>query len=815
MRARPMGRSHEVICMRFATGVVALSLLLSASAAVAAPFDGPRWQEFDGQRYALFVVPGAVSITWAPGVVATWPEDAPPLGPDTLTLGDVTVERVRSIGGNRFFTERYEATTELDERQTRALASELLALPDVQVASPLWALSATDHDDAWAVTDQVLLQLTGPGHEAALRDLAGDLGIEVMRPRGLAPHQWLLKMPQRATVDVVEASMALSEASFVRWAEVDWMVPMYERYTPADDQYASQWHLNNTGQVGGTPDNDMDVAEAWDITLGDETIIVSAQDSGVDTDHPDLVEDLLPGYDFVNGDDNPNPSGSSHGTSVAGCMGAPENNLGVVGACPLCKILPVRVIGASHKGQAAAHDFSVTAGAAVINNSWGPSDSADPSTPQPIPGVVATAVENAVAAGRDGKGVAIFWAGGNGHNNGQTCSQDGYISHADTIAVGASTNLGGRSSYSEQCPELDISGPSNGGTTGIVTTRVDSYTSTFGGTSAASPNAAGAGALILSALPELTFAELRELVRNTADKIDPGDAAYDTNGHSLLYGYGRINALTALEGEVATMSISLGPLRCDEVVDVSVAIPTSPGLGSVDVEATSGAEPAGETITLLEAAEGVYEGSVPLTMDPATPGDGLLTVMDGDNVVVSSVEADSAKLVSVDCVGPTLSAFEVREITPTSAIIYWETDEPADGRAAWEGGSGDDPIVDEDHLAVALDLTPCTNYWATLTSTDDAGHTSTVENAVSWRAPGDPLTLPDDVLPDADPCDESTWYEPETPEPGDDDDSTERGAGGFEGSGGCSGCKSSVAGGGATWALVGLLGLLGLRRRRH
>ena len=785
-------------------------LVLLAGSAAAAPFDGPRWEEFGGERYPLHVVPGAISVTWAPGVVATWPEDAPPLGPDTLRVDGVDFVRVGAIGGNRFFTERYDARAPLDAEGTATVARALLSHPDVQVASPLWATSPTDHADPWAVTDQVLLQLSDPAGESAMRTLAASMGITTLRERGLAPHQWLLKIPQNAAVDPIEAAMTLEAAPFVRWAEVDWLVPMYERYVPADPGYADQWHLNNTGQQGGLVDADMDVQEAWDLTLGDVDVIVSAQDSGVDVDHPDLVQDLLPGYDFVNGDTD--PSGSSHGTSVAGCMAAPENGEGVVGVCPLCKILPLRVIGASNSAQADAHDFSVTNGAAVINNSWGPSDNADPSTPQPIPDVVATAVESAVATGRDGKGVAIFWAGGNGHNNGQTCSQDGYVSHPDTIGVGASTNMAERSGYSERCPELELSGPSTGGSTGIHTTNNNGYTYTFGGTSAASPNTAGVAALVLSALPELTFDELRELLWTTADKIDPGDADYDANGHSLSYGYGRVNALEALEGEVATLTIPTGLQRCDATLDLAVSIPTTPGLGTITVDAWSDSENSvAEVVTLTETTDGLYEGSVQLTDAAVVGGDGLVSVVTGDRVFVSSEDADALKSVSVDCEGPVLSAFEVRDITPDSAVIYWETNEHADGEASWDGGSGDDPIVDLDHLVVALNLTPCTNYTATLSSTDLAGYTGTVENAVSWRAPGDPLILPDDALEDADPCDESTWYEPETPTPGDDDDATNGGRdpGGFEGQG-CGGCSGS---GSFSALLFGAL-LMPRRRRR-
>ena len=808
--------------MRHAAGVVALLIIFAASAAVAAPFDGPRWQEFDGERYPLYVVPGAVSVTWAPGVVDTWPEEAAPIGADVLQVGELLLDRTETLGGNRYFTARYDARGPLSAEQTRALARALAQRSDIQVASPMWALSPTDHADPWAITDRVLVQLVDHSAIDQLRAWAESVGIERMQDFGNAPHQWELRVPQRAELDPVAMSMELSAMPWTRWAECDWLIPMFERYTPADPLYGDQWHLNNTGQAGGTSDNDMDVAEAWDLELGSEDIIVSAQDNGVDLDHPDLQEDLLPGYDFVNGDPDPSPVGGSHGTSVAGCMAAPENNEGVVGVCPACKILPVRIIGASSQDQAAAHDFSVDNGAAVINNSWGPSDSADPSTPQPIPGVVATSVESAATAGRDGKGVAIFWAGGNGNNNGQTCSQDGYVTHVDTIGVGASNNLGGRSSYSELCPELELSGPSNGGTAAIVTTQrqlqvgSNAYTSNFGGTSAASPNTAGAAALVLSALPDLTLTELRDLLKATAEKIDQTNGNYDLDGHSTAYGYGRVNAFDALQGEVATLTIPTGLQQCDAVLDLSVSIPTTPGLGSVTVDAWSDTETDPEVVTLTETSDGVYEGSVQLTEDAPVAGDGFVSVVDNDRVFVLSAEADATKLISVDCAGPILSAFEVRDITATSAIIYWETNEPADGEATWDGGGADDPIIDLDHLVVALNLTPCTNYSASLTSTDAAGLSSTVENAVAWRAPGDPTILPDDALPDADPCDESTWYEPETPEPGDDDDDSTtdtREPGGFEGQG-CTKCQSSVAGGGVSWLALGLVGALARRRRR-
>lgn len=796
-----------------------LALLLAAPAAHAAPWDGERWQEFGGERYALYEVAGGFAVTWAPGVVPSRDEFAPLLGPERLDLPVtldgaptlVTLERVGRLGGARLHTQEYRATVDLDRDATRLVAAALHALPDVAVAGPLFTLNPDDPVAPWAITDQVLVRLAGPSHEGTLRAAARDLGVVVERPRGLAPDQWLLRVPAGAPVDPVEASMALSETPGVAWAEVDWFVPKFERYLPDDPDFEDQWHLNNIGQFGGTFDQDMNVAEAWDITTGDATVIVSAQDSGVDQDHPDLVADMLPGYDFVNGDSDPNPSGS-HGTSVAGVMGAVDNTIGVVGVCPACKILPVRVIGASNSGEADAHDFSVTNGAAVINNSWGPSDSADPNTPQPIPNVVATAVVNARNNGRSGKGTLIFWAGGNGNNNGQTCSQDGYVTHPDTVGVGASTNFGDRSSYSELCPELDVSGPSTGGSYGIVTTRNDTYTANFGGTSAASPNAAGVGALVMSALPDLSADDVQLLLENTAQKIDAAGGNYDGAGHSTAYGYGRVDAQAALEGQVASLEFPTGIQRCDAPIPVTVSIPAAPGLGSVSVGAWSTTEVGVEVVALPETSAGVYSGALPLTLSPPVPGDGLISVADGDQVIVDSEDADAERTVFVDCLGPTLSGFEVSQITMNSAVLFWETDEPADGVASWDGGSNEDAVVDFDHLVVALDLVPCTTYRASFTSTDSVGHSSSAIDALAWATPGDPSVVPEGAPDDADPCDPETWVEEPDPTPSDDDDATGSGRGSnFSGSG-CTGCEGT---GGWSLLPLALIGGPWFRRRRR
>jgi subtilisin family serine protease len=70
----------------------------------------------------------------------------------------------------------------------------------------------------------------------------------------------------------------------------------------------------------------------------------------------------------------------------------------------------------------------------------------------------------------------------------------------------------------------------------------DNYTNSFGGTSSACPGAAGVAALVLSRNPSLNWDEVKDILRRSCDRIDPEDGKYDANGHSPLYGYGRLNA---------------------------------------------------------------------------------------------------------------------------------------------------------------------------------------------------------------------------------------------------------------------------------
>ena len=126
------------------------------------------------------------------------------------------------------------------------------------------------------------------------------------------------------------------------------------------------------------------------------------------------------------------------------------------------------------------------------------------------------------------------------------------------IAVGASTDQGKIADYSNVGSQISVVAPSSGGIQGIYTTDVGlptrgfsiaegpagQHTADFGGTSSATPLAAGIGALVLSVNSKLRREEVKEVLQRSTDKIGSG---YDANGHSNDFGFGRVDALAAVE----------------------------------------------------------------------------------------------------------------------------------------------------------------------------------------------------------------------------------------------------------------------------
>lgn len=146
------------------------------------------------------------------------------------------------------------------------------------------------------------------------------------------------------------------------------------------------------------------------------------------------------------------------------------------------------------------------------------------------------AIEFAAANGRSGRGMAIFWAASNGNN--VDVMRDEVVSHPDVIAV-VRSNRRDREDNAARGPAVELIAPG----VDVVSTTSSGYGASTG-TSFAAPCAAGCAALALSLNPALTRDKLRQIMRESADKI--GGVVYDANGHNDEYGFGRVNAYQAV-----------------------------------------------------------------------------------------------------------------------------------------------------------------------------------------------------------------------------------------------------------------------------
>ena len=377
------------------------------------------------------------------------------------------------------------------------------------------------------------------------------------------------------TKDAEVSKRCFLKNSYIKKIEKDSYIDIEYKNGGRDPLIDNQWHLRNTGQTG-IAGEDSSVIEAWKyleemgLSPGKDAV-VGIIDDAFDLHHPDMEGKFLRGLDLVDGTEYPFiKEREPHGTCVAGIVAAVYNNgIGVSGACPGCYIVPIRA--AQHLGRTRnmvrAFNYLLDRGVHIISNSWGPSDR---SGPVDMPEVLKEIINYARHEERDGKGVMIFFAAGNGNESiSDPESYDGFAANPDVISVGAVNASGIRSAYSDFGEDLDFVAPSSdisdgfywdpyvpdSTEDGIWTTDARAfmgytqgdYMASFGGTSSSAPLAASVAALLISAYPDLTWDEAYSILKRSADKVSPIDADYDENGHSIYYGYGRVNALEAVK----------------------------------------------------------------------------------------------------------------------------------------------------------------------------------------------------------------------------------------------------------------------------
>lgn len=418
-----------------------------------------------------------------------------------------------------------------------------------------------------------------------------------------------------------------------------------KRSAPNDPLFGNQWHLQNTGQTGGTVGEDANVVPVWDNVRG-TGVTIAIVDDGLQHTHPDLSTNYRPGlsWDFNGNDADPMPTSSfdGHGTSAAGVAAATGNNsAGVSGAAPNANVSGIRLIaaGVSDATEADALTFAYQ-GNHIYSNSWGPFDSGDiKEGPGPL---TAAALIDGVTNGRDGLGSIYVWAAGNGLGSFDNVNYDGYANSRYTIAVSAIDHDGRQSSYSEPGAPILVAAYSSGDGIGITTTDLlgsggydnGDYTSDFGGTSSATPLVSGVIALMLEANPNLTWRDVQHILVETASQNDSADSDWVLNGAGHLvnhkYGFGAIDALAAVNMAQSWVTVAPETTFASGTLAVNGAIPDNNSTGiSADFTIDQAIEI--ESVEIVFDATHTYRGDLRIVLTSPSGTQSVLAELHNDS----------------------------------------------------------------------------------------------------------------------------------------------------------------------------------------
>jgi len=345
---------------------------------------------------------------------------------------------------------------------------------------------------------------------------------------------YIFSVPVNA--DILSIVEDYSSCPTVEYAEPNGI--FYLSGVPNDDNFSKQWALQNTGQNGGTPGDDIDAPEAWNIETGSSDVIIAVIDTGIDYNHPDLADNIwinkneIPnngvdddhngfiddahGWDFANNDSDPLDH-VGHGTLCSGIASAVTNNsIGIAGVCWNCKIIPVQAAdgyAGFSDDYAKAIVYAADNGADVISMSWGSYNSSN---------IIHDAIDYAYS-----KNVVLVAAAGNIVLD---ISRKFYPAAFDGVIAVASTDKNdNKAKTSNYGNWVDVAAPGDEIYSTMPTYRVEMNSDPFflsenydycNGTSMACPMVAGLAALLVSYNPNLTLDEVSSIIYDSTDWIN-------------------------------------------------------------------------------------------------------------------------------------------------------------------------------------------------------------------------------------------------------------------------------------------------------
>jgi thermitase len=308
----------------------------------------------------------------------------------------------------------------------------------------------------------------------------------------------------------------LQKSRFVRFAEPDQAVSLHAM--PNDPLFSSQYSETSA------PINTQTI-DAWNTKTNCSKVAIL--DTGIDTDHPDLKENLWHngkekrdngkdddkngyvddyyGIDLVAGKGN-GEDDNGHGTHVAGIVaGRGNNGQGVSGVCWSGSVMALKFMNSRGHGSmskaVAGIEYAIKQGAKIINGSFGSSESSQ-------------ALEDEIEKAQD-KGVLIVVAAGNESQNiDKTPVYPASYTNGNLLVVAASTDADGLASFSNLgAKNVDLAAPGDN----ILSTYMGGGYRTLSGTSMASPMIAGVAALLRARNSDASYSEIRKTIRSEVD----------------------------------------------------------------------------------------------------------------------------------------------------------------------------------------------------------------------------------------------------------------------------------------------------------
>lgn len=459
----------------------------------------------------------------------------------------------------------------------------------------------SQNGDLHVLTDDILVKLN-PGEK--IESVFGQLNIPYISEKPIEGLEdvFLVRLPSSDNaLDIVNKLMSsnlvvYAEPDFIQFTDAPAANNTVDNYSP------QQWAIKNT-----FTGFDVNALPAWRISKGKD-IKVAVIDEGVDLNHPDLKANLLPGYDTTDwgapGQNGDAASGDSHGTACAGIITAVENNIGMTGIAPQCKVIPVRIATMEEFESEKKWKLTPSSIANGIIKAYrdGAADVLSCSFSISPTGAVSKTVKEAIVSattkGRNGRGAIVVFSTGNEY----TGSISPYCLLDKVISVGAMDLAGSRCDFSNYGNGLKVVAPGSS----IYTTDISGSSSGdyryFGGTSASCPYVAGIAALLLSVKPDAQASSVAFWIYSSCKKLPAYQYSIrDSNGTwNNETGYGLVDAYEAIltskpftmivpdllcECETHTFSLSGPTDRCDSIVwnlNLSGEIISGDGTNSIE-----------------------------------------------------------------------------------------------------------------------------------------------------------------------------------------------------------------------------------------